>query len=312
MSSDKYLSPLCSCIYCHEVKSAKGIHSHFITAHTEEGNKRIRNNAGIRHGIDSQTLKAKELRHKYLIKPNKCAVCNTNLTYDQRNNKFCSRSCAAQITNLRRVGSKYKSKKGVGSKTTIKYCICECCKVQFRWDSFHRGSKRFCSASCSKSFLFEKRSLLAISRGFGGVRQSKQINYNGVKLGSTYELKLATILDKNNIIWQKPSRFKYTTYTGKQSNYTPDFYLPEYNLYLDPKNDFLIHNINPGNKVKDIDKIAWVVEQNKISVAIIDFKNITHEFIKKLVGQAGFEPAVILSCKDSGFDHSHHCPILYL
>lgn len=27
-----------------------------------------------------------------------------------------------------------------------------------------------------------------------------------------------------------------------------------------------------------------------------------------MVGQEGFEPSVILSCKDSGFGHSHHCP----
>lgn len=42
---------------------------------------------------------------------------------------------------------------------------------------------------------------------------------------------------------------------GIKHTYTPDFYLPEYNVYLDPKNDYLINNINPGLGFKDVDKI---------------------------------------------------------
>ena len=42
MSSEKYLSPSCSCIVCKQLKSAKGIHSHYLAAHTEEGNTRVR------------------------------------------------------------------------------------------------------------------------------------------------------------------------------------------------------------------------------------------------------------------------------
>jgi hypothetical protein len=34
---DKYLSPLVSCLECREIKSSKGIFSHFIAAHTEAG-----------------------------------------------------------------------------------------------------------------------------------------------------------------------------------------------------------------------------------------------------------------------------------
>lgn len=30
---------------------------------------------------------------------------------------------------------------------------------------------------------------------------------------------------------------------GKQRRYVPDFYLPKYDLYLDPKNDYLIKKI---------------------------------------------------------------------
>jgi hypothetical protein len=52
--------------------------------------------------------------------------------------------------------------------------------------------------------------------------------------------------------------------------YTPDFYLPEYDIYLDPKNDFLIENINPVLGYTDIDKIHQVELENNIKVLILN------------------------------------------
>lgn len=107
-------------------------------------------------------------------------------------------------------------------------------------------------------------------RRLGGVRPSKRIEYNGVYLGSSYELAVAMALDENDVEWIQPSRLKYKDKTGRDRTYTADFYLPLYDVYLDPKNDFLINNINPRLGFSDRDKISWVMEQNEVVIIILD------------------------------------------
>lgn len=121
----------------------------------------------------------------------------------------------------------------------------------------------------------------AIRRCLGGVRQTKKILYNGFKLGSTYEVKLAKDLDTNNIKWIIPKRIKYIDINNKIHYYTPDFYLPDYNIYLDPKNDFLINNINPKLGYKDSDKINWVCKQNNIKIFILNKDQLNWKYIKE-------------------------------
>ena len=62
------------------------------------------------------------------------------------------------------------------------------------------------------------------------------VEYNGVMLDSSWELALAKTLDKNNITWIRPESVKWTDDLGVQHNYFPDFYLVDYDIYLDPKN----------------------------------------------------------------------------
>lgn len=50
--TSKYLSPLVSCLTCREVKSAKGIFSHIIAAHTQEGKATV-----IKAGVTSKSNK---------------------------------------------------------------------------------------------------------------------------------------------------------------------------------------------------------------------------------------------------------------
>lgn len=116
----------------------------------------------------------------------------------------------------------------------------------------------------------EKQRQNAIKRGLGGVRQSKWITYKGKTLGSSYELTVAKSLDENKVQWDVCHRFNYIDPTGKKRTYTPDFYLPEFDVYLDPKNDFLINNINPKLGFSDKEKISLVEQQNGIRIIILD------------------------------------------
>lgn len=106
-----------------------------------------------------------------------------------------------------------------------------------------------------------KLSSIAKARKLGGFNmRNKGFIYNGVKLDSSYEVTVAKSLDFNSVKWQRCTRFSYITPNGEQHYYTPDFYLPEYDIYLDPKNNFLINSINPVLGYKDSDKITWVMQ----------------------------------------------------
>lgn len=47
----------------------------------------------------------------------------------------------------------------------------------------------------------------------------------------------------------------YTDNEGNLRYYYPDFYLEDYNVYLDPKNDYLLNNPHSGHNYSDKDKI---------------------------------------------------------
>jgi len=82
------------------------------------------------------------------------------------------------------------------------------------------------------------------------------IEYNGVKFDSTWELELAMRLDKLEIRWTRPEPLKYQL-NEKVHHYFPDFYLPDRDIYLDPKNPH-----------------AYNVQKEKIDVLLKTYSNI--------------------------------------
>jgi hypothetical protein len=107
--------------------------------------------------------------------------------------------------------------------------------------------------------------------------------YAGQTFISSYEVHVAESLDAAGVAWQKPKRFKYKTPEGVLHHYTPDLYLPEYNVYLDPKNDYLINNVNPKFGYSDKEKIRWVEVQNNIRVIILNKNQLDWDIIKTLI-----------------------------
>ena len=126
----------------------------------------------------------------------------------------------------------------------------------------------------------EKLSRLAKERGLGGVRQSKWIKYKDKTLGSSYEYILVLSLDENNIKWDTCKKFNYIDPFGKHRTYTPDIYLIDFDVYLDPKNNFLINNKNPKLGFSDKEKIDRVCNQNNIRVIILNKNELTWDKIK--------------------------------
>ena len=181
-------STLCSCICCKKQFSIKGIHSHYITSHTKEGNERVRKSGikGSKLGASSTSLKFKNQKQKaieiYILNPNKCLVCENSIPYEKRNNKCCSQSCAAIYSNKGRMPKKWtqeqkernrikflstKSKKSLKEqiqivKTATKeteygfskvvYCSCSHCNTKFTSNI----RKKYCS-NCDEKYSHNGR-----------------------------------------------------------------------------------------------------------------------------------------------------------
>lgn len=63
----------------------------------------------------------------------------------------------------------------------------------------------------------------------------KHYSYNGFKIDGKWELLVVQYLEQNNIKWVKPNwSFEYI-WKNSVHQYYPDFYLPEYNYYIEVK-----------------------------------------------------------------------------
>ena len=106
--------------------------------------------------------------------------------------------------------------------------------------------------------------------------RKKMIKYKDVWLDSSWELYLAQRLDELSIKWIRPEPIKWNDKEGKTHNYFADFYLPDHNLYLDPKNPFAI-------KVQR-EKLDCLFEQYR-NIRIIDSEDGCKQFILDSVAQ---------------------------
>lgn len=59
-----------------------------------------------------------------------------------------------------------------------------------------------------------------------------------ILLDSSWEEALAKRLDDLDIEWIRPTHIYWIDGQGNKRRYFPDFYLPKYNIYLDPKNPY--------------------------------------------------------------------------
>ena len=125
---------------------------------------------------------------------------------------------------------------------------------------------------------------IAKERELGGFNMRKSgIVYNNIKLDSSYEVEVAKSLDEHVVQWVRPKRIPYHYADGSLHYYTPDFYLPDYDVYLDPKNDYLIEHVNEFTGMTDVEKIQRVMNENNIKIIILDKNSLTWNKIKELI-----------------------------
>lgn len=81
-----------------------------------------------------------------------------------------------------------------------------------------------------------------------------------------------------NIVWFRPAPIKWVDSKEKSHFYYPDFYLPNKNIYLDPKNTFCMK--------QDEEKLKVV--SNKLHL-YFGHVNYIKDVITKLYGKQNFE-----------------------
>lgn len=211
---------------------------------------------------------------------------------------YCSRSCAnSRGTRTdefkEKVSSKMKGRnfhtdesirKGILSKGLVpKFdrpnTTCAICNIDTK--TKHRKS---CSDVCYRKLIKLNSQQNPKCGGQKQTHRSKIVNINGeVYISeSSYEVKLSVILNELNLEWIRPNFVWYTDSKGNKRRYYPDFYLPKYDIYLDPKNNFLIKT--------DVDKIYRASKENGIFIVILGDKHINANTIVSLVGNDGTAP----------------------
>lgn len=220
----------------------------------------------------------------------KCKNCNAILE-GKYTLKFCSRSCAALYNNQFRPPQSlevrlkksiklkdfYKTRPGnrlgIPSKFKIeeKKIVCSFCKNSFlgkRKNNKWRTWPTLCSDEC---YINTKRK---------NARGNKSIIYRGYNLDSEWEKELAIFLDKKKILWDRPKDpIIWKDSNNKQRKYFPDFFIPKFNLFLDPKNPICC--FQQKEKLEKVSKIINLIygDVNKIK--------------KHMVGLEGFEPSAL-------------------
>ena len=117
----------------------------------------------------------------------------------------------------------------------------------------------------TKQHLREKALASPHRRLVRSIRKYTQKDGTIVSLDSSWEEALATRLDAINVIWIRPAPVKWIDDYNVTHNYFPDFYLVDFDIYLDPKNPYAI-------KAQKI-KIKCLTEQIKNLVIITSLED---------------------------------------
>jgi hypothetical protein len=92
----------------------------------------------------------------------------------------------------------------------------------------------------TKQHLKEKALASPHRRLVRSIRQYTKTDGTIVSLDSSWEEVLAIRLDTIGVNWVRPNPIKWIDDNGVTHNYFPDFYLVDFDVYLDPKNPYAV------------------------------------------------------------------------
>jgi hypothetical protein len=203
-----------------------------------------------------------------------CSFCNKvckNSNSLRNHERLCNQNPNRQILKSNFIEYHKKLKEGLVKKEATnqytkakllgeKYVISD--EMRKKLSEANYGRKH---SNQTKQKLSQARSSILEEVGGGGFTHIKY--YDAVntlnesyKVRGTWELKVANWLTENNILWKRKLYLTYTTIDNIKRTYTPDFYLPDLNIYLEVKGYF---------SDRDKDKLHLVVKENNINLFLV-------------------------------------------
>jgi hypothetical protein len=172
------------------------------------------------------SLLRKRIAHGFSMKTTKiitylCIDCGKNINYktalygEGRCYSCCRKHYIKTIPNAytKENNSQFKDGRTLIDKK------CKCCNKSIGYISTYC---RPCSYKFRKPPTYKR---------IGKLTHGRWGEYKGIKMRSSYERKYAEYLDKNSIKWYYEPKF----FDIGGSNYVPDFYLPEFDEYVEIK-----------------------------------------------------------------------------
>lgn len=224
-----------------------------------------------------------------------CENCKKSHTSDYGSKRFCSSFCAKSFStkNKRKQINEKISESLSGRKIANRELRkCEMCDTTFECKT--SSTKRFCSRSCSGKYagLSPKKDTSAMGglRKGGGRSKSKEyINSLGNRMFlNEEEIRVAKILDSLNINWNRNSvGFKYLTEDNKVQKFYPDFYIEDFDIYIEYKGWItrkMDHKMKDSVKRNDFNLLIIYGDDprySKLGLNITEFEN---DPLKKLNG----------------------------
>ena len=149
---------------------------------------------------------------------------NPNYINNKVNKKFYCKDCNVEISKQAKRCASCATKNvfKIGKRKYRKY-YCIDCNKEINYRSKRCSICQFKNNSGKNNWFYGKPSF-----------HGKHGYYKNISMRSSWEIKYAKYLDKNNIKWLYESK----TFDLGNSTYTPDFYLPKTNEYIEIKGYF--------------------------------------------------------------------------
>lgn len=250
-------------------------------------------------GYCSPKCQGVERKKEKIYIPKKCEYCNKEQDGSYASGRFCSSKCAhgfvskekrkeinekvslklkGSISPFKEIKKIFKEKKKreriLKEKKEKKIRICDICS-----NSFIGNFKKTCSRKCGsvlaglKQKGKQKGNKLNYKNN-GGLRvgggRSKVYDYESPIAGlikiNREEIRVAKVLDKLNLKWKRNTNgFSYLTLDGKNRKYYPDFYLEDYDVYVEFKGwvtDEMTHKMTDAS-IKNNLKLIIIYSDSK-------------------------------------------------
>ena len=104
--------------------------------------------------------------------------------------------------------------------------------------------------------------------------KSRTIEYKGYKFQGSWEFAFAKYLDNLNIKWERPNKKFDYKYNNDNHKYLPDFYLSDYNLYIEIKGYPTQKDFCKWEQFTDNLDIYFGDDLYKLGIIVLNFENI--------------------------------------